>query len=492
MTHRALVLLIFFGLCLLSTCPSVANDGASNARPWVATWTSAIATVDGAEQLRRLALRIARMPQAGAATTLAARVSPEGHWTFVNMAGETFTAANAGEIKRGTDILLPDAGGQKLLVILTSDSVFERASLLQQLPKSAQLELGWDEQTFGLSAIGSGSDLIYLANFKPNIALQISSAAAFSEAMLLLPRPLERRMIRVLKLEPAGPRTLPTSPRVDVATGRADIDAIDPAYLASAIGALAGQTAVIVGRTDRESLVVRLSTGADRALPLSSLRAAADAADVDLVILKSSSGQQPGGRNWLWQRLEVKGLDKAMDHPSFADFFDALGSTSAKLKLNVEQVSANRTTIDLVPLRGAPTIASTTSIIGSVLAGAVAGITGTVEHEGALAYVRSASRKTELDRRFVPYIPSPVQRTYGVLLLLGILGAPISWSWWGRLWPDEKASDYPKTTGLYAARAVRAIVYAGVFMPLAALAAAIAMIGVGVKQALKYFSPVRT
>lgn len=486
MTHRVLLLLSVLWLSVAVMPPKARADGMTGAATWVRSWTAAPLTADGQEQLRRTGLRIARMPAAGAATTLAARVSPEGHWTFVNMAGETFTAANAGEIKRGIDILLPDAGSRRLLMVLTADSVFERGPLLAQLPKTADLELAWGDDSYKLTAgAGAGPAARYLVELKPNLAVQLTDAGAFAEAIAQLQRPLERQAVRLLKLEPAGPRSLSSTPRVDRASGRAEIDAIDPAFLVPAIGALAGQTAVIVGRIDGGTLSIRPTSGADRALLLRPVQDAAAAGDVDLIVLKSATGQQPGGRNWLWQRIEVKGLETALGHASVADFFDALGTSSNRLVMVVERPSSSRTTMDLAPLFEAPTVASTTAKLGSVLAGAVAGLAGTVEHEGATAYFRSASRKAELERRLVPYVPSAVQLLYGGLLLLGLVGVPVSWRWWRRLWPEEKASDYPSRTGLVAARVVRAFAYGALFMPLAALVAAPAMAGALIKRAMR-------
>ena len=59
------------------------------------------------------------------------------------------------------------------------------------------------------------------------------------------------------------------------------------------------------------------------------LLAAADAADVNLIILESSSTpRQPGGRNWLWQRIEVKGLEEGLQRPRLADVLNAVGGSA--------------------------------------------------------------------------------------------------------------------------------------------------------------------
>ncbi|HMS77966.1 MAG TPA: MFS transporter, partial [Burkholderiaceae bacterium] len=48
---------------------------------------------------------------------------------------------------------------------------------------------------------------------------------------------------------------------------------------------------------------------------------------VALVLLQSDKALQPGGRNWLWQTQEVKGLDDALNRSTLADFLDALGAS---------------------------------------------------------------------------------------------------------------------------------------------------------------------
>ena len=48
-------------------------------------------------------------------------------------------------------------------------------------------------------------------------------------------------------------------------------------------------------------------------------------------------------RNWLWQKVEVKGLEQAMRHARFADFLDALGGANSRLLVSANP-SGRRTT----------------------------------------------------------------------------------------------------------------------------------------------------
>ena len=428
-------------------------------------------TAIGVQQLQRTAQALARMPKASANATLAARVSQEGLWTFINMAGENFTAATPDEVKRAVDVLLPGRNGQRLAVYLTGDSIFERSPKLAELPGDADLSLASGDDIYRLAKQGDAASAKYFAELKPNLLIELNSEPAFAEGLRQLARPLERQAFRVLSIEAGGPRALPASPRIDKATSRAQIDAIDPMHLASALGSLRNQTAVIVGRIEGDALGVKPASGPDRTLKWAELVASAEASDVNLLVLKASSAQQPGGRNWLWQKVEVKGLDHALGHATLADFFDALGGPGNRLVLSVVRPSPTRTRMDLRQASGLPTSQSSTAQITSVLSDVVSGLAGKVTHQGAMAEFRSASRDVELSRRLLPFLPSSAQWTYAALILLGLIGLPVAWRWWSRVWPAEQASEYPNALGYGAARGARGLAFALLFLPLVALAA---------------------
>src|SRR4029079_18048251 len=91
-------------------------------------------------------------------------------------------------------------------------------------------------------------------------------------------------------------------------------------------------TVLVTGRVDGRLLYVQPSSGAERSILLPDLFKAAEEADVNLVGLRAASTpRQPGGRNWLWQKVEVKGLEQAMQHARFADFLNALGGPNNRL-----------------------------------------------------------------------------------------------------------------------------------------------------------------
>ena len=145
-------------------------------------------------------------------------------------------------------------------------------------------------------------------------------------------RPLDRARVRVLALEPGGPSTLTSTPRIDAATSRAAVDIIDPASLPAAMGSIRGQTVLVTGRVDGQLLYVKPSSGPEKSLLVRDLLRAAEDADVNLVVLQSTSTpRQPGGRNWFWQKVEVKGLDDALQRAAHGRLPQRAGRTRPPL-----------------------------------------------------------------------------------------------------------------------------------------------------------------
>src|SRR5262245_12107450 len=99
-SNRSLFAAMIAAAALASSLSSTAN----------ASWLSKIlheATEGGSKVLKRGAGRLEhaqsalkRLPVAPKGGALAATVSPEGHWTFMNAAGEAFTAGTPDELKR--------------------------------------------------------------------------------------------------------------------------------------------------------------------------------------------------------------------------------------------------------------------------------------------------------------------------------------------------------------------------------------------------------
>jgi hypothetical protein len=420
----------------------------------------------GSGGLERAAQYLRSVKPEGSAA-LAAQATQEGHWIFVNRVGERMTAATPQELTRVAAVLLPEAKADvKLTLYVTQDTVFEFRTALKDLPKGSEIFLVVGDESY---LVQNTAGRIF-AEVRPGLIVELRERKAFEEVVWQLSRPLDKGKVRVLALEPGGPARLPASPRIDPVTGRAMVDVIDPASLPAALGALSGQTVLVTGRVDARLLYVQPASGAERSILLADLFRAAEEADVNLMVLRAASTpRQPGGRNWLWQKVEVKGLQQAMQYPRLADFLNALVGSSGRMLVSATP-SGRRTAIEVKPateVGGSPQRGG-----GGLFSGIVSDVTGRVIAVGLEGSVSSAERQRELDRRLLPGIPSEVQIGYLVLIFVGLCGLRISRAWWRRLWPPEAASDYAGRSGYWAARTVRGAAFLLLFLPLTGLVAA--------------------
>ena len=80
--------------------------------------TGARAGKHGLGALDNAVAHVRTLPAKADGAILAAQATQEGHWRFVNRAGETFTAGTPEELKRVTAVLLPDAKARRPAVAL--------------------------------------------------------------------------------------------------------------------------------------------------------------------------------------------------------------------------------------------------------------------------------------------------------------------------------------------------------------------------------------
>lgn len=417
------------------------------------------------------AAHIKALPNAGKGAALAAHATPEGHWKFVNREGEVFTAGTPDELKRAVPSLLPEAARDgKLAIYLTEDTVFGERALLKDLPDGADLHLVVGRDSYRLVRRGPAETALF-ATVRPNLLVELKTKPLLHEAVALFERPLSRSSIRTLALEPGGPASLPSGPRFDSTTKAALVDAIDPGRLSEAMGSLRGQTVLITGRVEGNLLHFVPESGSEQTLKvLDVIRAAADN-DVNLVLLHAPVARQPGGRNWLWQRISVDGLDDALKRATVGDFLDGLGATHGGFRVSVTRDGAGR-----VLIRARPEDSVTEPITGTIgewVSTAVSNVTGDLVTDAVEIYARDEEREKELNRRIVPGIPSDYQIAYIIALVCGLMGWPASRVWWARLWPAEERSEYRGALGYRAAQAARFLAFFLVFMPLVGVPALI-------------------
>lgn len=420
---------------------------------------------DGFGALDDAARHIRGVTAVGRGVPLAAHVTPEGHWKFANRDGEVFTAANADEMKRVVPALAPEAPGDtKLTLYLSDDTVFEGRAQLKDLPPGADLYFVDGKASYRLSRKTIDGVEQLLAAVRPNIVVEIADRAMFSEAVFQLNRPLNKANLRMLALEPGGPGRLSSVPGFDPATKAALVDAIDPAKIEAAFGNVRGQAVVVTGRVEAGVLYA-----GDAEIALERLTRAAEANDVNLVVLQSPATRQPGGRNWLWQKVEVSGLDDAMKRSTFADFLNALGATRGELAVTAVPAGQGRITLKALPT--GDVAEPLTDQVGSWWAEAASHVTGEVITKAVEVHAREAKIQTERDGRIVSWLPSAVHVIYLGAFVVGLFCSPVSRGWWQRVWPRETRADYKGVIGFWAARLMRGLAFVLLFMPVAGVPA---------------------
>jgi hypothetical protein len=425
-----------------------------------------------AGSLENAVRHVRSLPAKADTLPLAAQGTQEGHWRFVNRAGEMFTVGAQEEMKSVVAVLYPTAkANARLVLYITEDTILRDRAAFKALPAGTDLNVMVGRESYRVLRRPEGTGERLFAEVSANLVIEMGQRRLFEETMWQLARPLDQARVRVLALEPGGPSTLFARPSFDPTTKRALVDVIDPASLAAAMGSVRGQTLLITGRVDDELLHIRPFSGPERSLPLKDLFKAAGDADVNLIVLQATpTPRQPGGRNWLWRSVEVQGLEEALQRARLADFLNALGGQQRRL-LAVALPVGDRAILDLSVIADLPGAVSSKAL-SAFFADIAADLAGRVVATTVLANVRSSARQQELDRRIIPGISTDVQLVYLVLLVVGLLGVPASRTWWQRLWPPESADEYAGRAGYWAACATRALAYALVFLPATAVVAA--------------------
>jgi hypothetical protein len=405
------------------------------------------------------------LPDRQGIQALAAEAGQEGHWRFANAKGETYTAANAGELAGMRDSLLPGTSGN-LALYLTLETVATRRAFLRDLPPEADLFVATPSGAYRLVREGSGETEIALAQIKPNLRTRIDSKELFSETLFQLNQPLKPSRVRVLALETGSADSLPVVPRFDPETRMALVDRLDPARLSSSLEHVQGQTVVLTGGIKSDALSFIDPNGGDGLLPLKDIRAAARNADVNLVIVKSETRRQPGGKNWLWQTATIPGLDAAVKQPTFGDFLARIAPDAEPLTILARRDGFDRVVLEALPPSSSRRLSdSFTGWMDSLAGDAM----GRIAMAGFEADLRDERRQAELDRRIVPGISSSIQIGYLLLLASGLFGLGTGWSWWDRIWPTEDRTEYGSYVGYALARLVRGLAFVLVFLPLVGL-----------------------
>jgi hypothetical protein len=418
------------------------------------------------------------LPQATGIPAIAAHATPQGHWQFATRAGDIYTAGTPDELKRAAAIVLPDLkdGFAGTRLVLSQDSLFAGAAALKDMPLAREV------------AVAAGGDVLALLRgpgpalsvaLRPGVAVAAADKAAFLEALAQLRRPLDASRLRILSASPGAPATLPSAAAFDKAGGGAAVDLVDPDKIAEAIRSIPRQVAILTARVDGANLTVQPASGPERTIPFAPLVAAAEAADVDLIVLHAEQPLQPGGRNWLWQRIEVAGLGQARTRGTLADFLDQIARGQGMLSVVAAPTSAARVQLSATPrpadlTTGEGVTGWLRQAAGKITNEVSGQVTGAVQPGAIHASLVSDARRRELERRLVPGLPAPASWMYVAVPILGLLAWPVARRWWRRLWPAEQRAEYGGLGGYLLARLMRGTAFLALFLPLAAIPAVFA------------------
>jgi hypothetical protein len=414
-----------------------------------------------------------------AAVVGAAAVGP-GEWTFVNAAGEVFTAANADELARVRKVLLPDADPRRATKIVVSQTaLFGDIKGLTAAFPDAELAVAYGrDKTYALRGIPkpvTAEAPAWRLRVRSNVDLALSTRANMTAALEVLERKIRRDKLTVMAVRQSKPSPGARPRASKDAAGIAGLEVAE-ADVAAAMAGLRGRTVVLTGRISGDTLTYRTAVGFDRELALAPIREAAARNDVTLLLVNSPSPRQPGVRNWLWQKASVSGLDDALKQPDLAGLVDKLAEGSGRMVASVEKTGPYRTVLVIEPEPSSLNLPGS-GLIGDITATVISETTGNLLTRAIEMDATSAARQDELDWRLIPLVPSVLQLGYLVSFVLGLFGLPFLRVWWRKVWPPEMASEYASRVGLFLARVVRGLVFLIVFLPLAGIPAAIANFG---------------
>lgn len=474
---RVLLMRASFVALVLLLCGAAAQASWYDPGAWTNSLSGVLGRPASSETQGELAAAgrvIAGLSVKPPALVLAAEVTPEGHWTFVNQAGQRYTTANEQEQARVYTNLAPDISGRPapVVIYLTASSVFENHEHLADLPFDARLRLVTGANSYPLRGFGHGAKRMWFAEVSTNLFVRTSDRAAFHETEWQLARPLASRAIRVLALQPGAPDTFRPQPEIG-ANGQQKADAINPSKLLHALTTLRRQTAVMIGRLeDGDRLIYRTPSGGERALQRLPLRAVAAGHDTNLLFINAAAPRQPGQRNWLWLRVEVDGLVEALQRKTLGGFLNALAGTTDQLFVEARTQGLDRARLSVIPMRFG-VLEKEPGTVSSLLAELVSEVAGSVLPHAVDGDFVSMARQQELDRRLLPGVASTLQYAAGLAFLIGVLGIPVAQRWWRNIWRPEARQEYADWMGFEAARGMRWLAFLLLFLPIAGIPAAL-------------------
>ncbi len=381
---------------------------------------------------------IGKLPAELQKGAIAAEALPDGAWRLRNAAGETITATSPEGVRGALAGLQPGlaADSKSLTFYVGEDTAFRVPEALAALPTDAKIQLAIDDASLPLLRQGSGDATRLYAELNQGVIIALKDRALFDEAVWQLQRPLGKSGIRVLSLDNGGPFTLGSlgkrSPE-----GLPLAETVDPAAMEAALTSLRGQTVIVSGKIEGDTLLFAGKSGPAGSIPVAGLMQAAERSDVNILLLDSGVAKQPGGTTWLWQERGIAHLDAAMAKASLGDFIAALGRGQGRIAIDADWGASGHFRLSAKPAAANAPAASGEVASAGVgehvvtfavdLAGKLA---GNVAPQSTSASLNSRGTQWDLDNRLIPGIPAWLQLWYLVNWFAGLIAFSEARSWW--------------------------------------------------------------
>ncbi len=409
---------------------------------------------------------IAKLPAEMKAGAVAAEALDGGAWRLRNAAGETITATSAEGVRGALAGLAGDA--KSVTFFVGEDTAFSARDALVALPSEAKLRLAVDEASYPLLRQGNGDTAALFAELNPGVILALKDRGLFGEALWQLQRPLGKSGVRVLSLDAGGPKALSTLGKRG-AEGLPFAEAVDPAALEAALPSLRGQTVIVTGAVEGETLRFTGISGVEGSVSVADLMQAAERSDVNILVLDAGSAKQPGGTTWLWRERGIAHLDAAMAKATLGDFIQALSRGQGRLAVDADWGASGHFRLSAKPAADAPKAsgeAASKSFGESTLDVAVdlaAKVAENVVPRSTSASLNSRNTQWDIDNRLIPGIPAWAQYWYLMNWVAGLIGYFHLKRWWR--WLRRRTVGAEAPTG-WLAKIGEGLPYWLVFTPL--------------------------
>jgi len=432
----------------------------------------------GLADLGAAGLLVRNLPKGNRGHAVAASVSDDGHWHLMNGAGERVTVSGTDELEDAMKWLVPDRFNKERRLItfyMQDEGLLRNPEFIKILPAVARRVIVAGGKSYPVFFKRINSEEILHARLRDGIDVRLGDLEAFREVAWQMEKPLNKGNLRLLSLRQDAAKEIPKVGVVG-SGGLPQPDEVDPYFLKSSFTSLRGQTVLITGRVKDDLLYFQPSGASDLSIFIKDIAEAARASDINLIILNTGRSRQPGGLDWLWRKVGIKGLEDGLQQKNFGDFLNMIGKGRGGFDVGVDLQRSSRASMLAGPRVLTPGILEHDNGpdydgLGSALTDAVAVIKGDMLVASVMADLPSSSRQKELDDRIIPGIPSDLQHFYLGSLILGLIGFPASRRWWRRLWPQENHDQYGTRAALGGAIAVRAILFVLVFVPVVGIPA---------------------